>query len=118
MTDNVVWLDFNDAPDQAPESALDAEAIRRGLLDRLEPVLFQLFPAGRIRGGKFFIGDVHGDAGDEVACRIEVVPLRRGRAEFVDWRVLLAGLARRLLPGATEQIGGGIQYTIEVGVDV
>ena len=71
MTDNVVWLDFNDAPDQAPESALDAEAIRRGLLDRLEPVLFQLFPAGRIRGGKFYIGDVHGDAGESLEVVIE-----------------------------------------------
>lgn len=71
MTDNVVWLDFNDAPDQAPESALDAEAIRRGLLDRLELVLFQLFPAGRIRGGKFYIGDVHGDAGESLEVVIE-----------------------------------------------
>ena len=83
MTDNVVWLDFNDAPDQAPESALDAEAIRRGLLDRLEPVLFQLFPAGRVRGGKFYIGNVLGDAGEslEVVLEGEKAGLWTDRAE-------------------------------------
>ena len=110
VTDNVVWLDFNDAPDQAPEPALDVEAIRRALLDRLEPVLFQLFPAGRIRGGTFSIGNVQGDAGEslEVVLEGEKAGLWIDRAEgtggdLFDLIAAHAGLdARRELPRVLE----------------
>ena len=63
MADNIIWLDFNDAPEQRDELATDTDALRAGLLDRLEAVLHYLFPQGRIRGGKFYVGDVDGNPG-------------------------------------------------------
>lgn len=59
------WQDFNDAVDPAAarDAATDREALRAALLANLEPVLFALFPAGRVRSGKFHIGDVLGSPG-------------------------------------------------------
>jgi len=63
-------LDFNDAPAQDPVSERDLDAerqtIRQALLANLEGVLNALFPAGRVRHGKFFIGDVAGTPGDSL----------------------------------------------------
>jgi len=50
--DNIIWLDYNNAPEQRAELACDTEALRAGLLDRLESVLLYLFPSGLIRGNK------------------------------------------------------------------
>ncbi len=35
MTDNIIWLDFNDAPEQHAVMFDDIDALRQGLLDRL-----------------------------------------------------------------------------------
>ena len=71
MTENIVWLDFNDAIDPREAQLNDTEALRAGLLDRLESVLLYLFPQGRIRGGKFYVGDVDGNAGKSLVVELE-----------------------------------------------
>ncbi|MHB1370071.1 MAG: AAA family ATPase [Pseudomonadaceae bacterium] len=71
MTENIVWLDFNDAIDPREVQLNDTEALRAGLLDRLESVLLYLFPQGRIRGGKFYVGDVDGNAGKSLVVELE-----------------------------------------------
>lgn len=60
-------IDFNDTQQQAPRD-LDAErdVIRAELLARLDSLLATLFPAGRKRSGKFFVGDVLGSPGDSL----------------------------------------------------
>lgn len=60
-------IDFNDSalPLEQDREA-ERDAIRAGLLARLEPVLFTLFPAGKKRQGKFYIGDVLGGPGDSL----------------------------------------------------
>ncbi|RMG34777.1 MAG: hypothetical protein D6720_08520, partial [Gammaproteobacteria bacterium] len=68
---NLVWLDFNDAPDQHALPEQDTEALRRGLLDRLEAALEYLFPAGKIRGRQFFIGDVQGTPGKSLVVTLD-----------------------------------------------
>lgn len=60
-------LDFNDtAPAPEIPASERREAVRAALLARLESVLFTLFPAGKKRRGKFFIGDVLGSPGDSL----------------------------------------------------
>ncbi len=76
MNDNIIWLDFNDAPEQRNELATDTDALRSGLLDRLEAVLHYLFPQGRIRSGKFYVGDVDGNSGKSLV--VELDGARRG----------------------------------------
>ncbi|MBU9576432.1 AAA family ATPase [Burkholderia multivorans] len=76
MADNIIWLDFNDAPEQRDELASDTDALRTGLMGRLEAVLHYLFPQGRIRGGKFTIGDVDGNPGKSLV--VELDGSRRG----------------------------------------
>lgn len=71
MTDNIIWLDFNDAPEQRDELASDTDALRAGLLDRLEAVLHYLYPQGRIRGGKFYVGDVDGNPGKSLVVELD-----------------------------------------------
>ncbi len=60
-------LDFNDGS-TSPEKdhAAEREEIRTALLARLESVLFTLFPAGKVRRGKFYIGDILGSPGDSL----------------------------------------------------
>ena len=41
---NIVWLDYNNAPEQRLETAADTQALRDGLLDRHQSVLLYLFP--------------------------------------------------------------------------
>lgn len=61
------WTDFNDAPSPASHHpAHERETVRQSLLDRLESVLFALFPHGKVRRGKFILGDVSGAAGDSL----------------------------------------------------
>lgn len=71
MTDNIIWLDFNDAPEQRDALVTDTEALRAGLFNRLEAVLHYLFPQGRIRNGKFYVGDVDGNAGKSLVVELE-----------------------------------------------
>ncbi len=71
MTNNVVWLDFNDAEDQREDFIGDTDVLRAGLLERLESVLLYLFPNGRIRGGKFYVGDVNGNPGKSLVVELE-----------------------------------------------
>ena len=62
-------LDFNDAgAPVAPVTNPDAqrEEIRAALLSRLESVLLTLFPAGKVRRGKFYIGDILGSPGNSL----------------------------------------------------
>lgn len=60
-------LDFNDcAPPPETDRSAEREEIRTALLARLESVLFTLFPAGKVRRGKFLIGDVLGSPGDSL----------------------------------------------------
>ncbi len=60
-------LDFNeDAPPPEKDRSVEREAIRSALLAHLESVLYTLFPAGKVRRGKFTIGDVLGSPGDSL----------------------------------------------------
>ena len=74
MADNIIWLDFNDAPDQeisATESGLDAKELKTRLLDRLPGALVWLFPNGKIRGRQFVIGDLQGNPGKSLVVELE-----------------------------------------------
>lgn len=60
-------LDFNDCePPAAGDRGAERDELRSALLTRLEAVLSTLFPAGKIRRGKFYIGDVLGSPGDSL----------------------------------------------------
>lgn len=60
-------LDFHDpAPQGQAVAAERREAVRSALHGRLEGLLSMLFPAGRMRRGKFLIGDVLGSPGDSL----------------------------------------------------
>jgi putative DNA primase/helicase len=62
-------LDFNDAlprPANPVDLAAQRETVRADLLARLPSVLKALFPAGKVRGGAFAIGNVQGDPGDSL----------------------------------------------------
>lgn len=76
MTRAALWLDYNDAPQQHAPRVDDTEALRRGLLDRLEAMLLYLFPQGRTRGGRFHVGDVDGNPGKSLV--VELAGARRG----------------------------------------
>jgi putative DNA primase/helicase len=69
LLEGALMLDFNDAETGlAPPINRDAEReeIRAALLGRLEAVLFTLYPAGRVRRGKFTIGDILGSPGNSL----------------------------------------------------
>ena len=62
-------LDFNESENPpVPTAAADRqrEEIRTALLARLESVLMTMFPAGKVRRGKFYIGDILGSPGDSL----------------------------------------------------
>ncbi|CAM5220324.1 hypothetical protein CDEF62S_00623 [Castellaniella defragrans] len=59
-------LDFNDAVMPETVKAMDRDAIHQALLSRLESVLTTMFPAGKIRHGKFRVGDTFGSEGDSL----------------------------------------------------
>jgi len=65
------WMDFNDAPQQRADLGEDIQALRSGLLDRLEAVLHYLFPAGQIKGNKFYVGDIDGTPGKSLVVELE-----------------------------------------------
>ena len=76
MTQSDAWLDFNDALDTRGLQSMDTAALRTALLDRLESVLYYLLPHGRIRGDKFYVGDVDGNPGKSLV--VELNGPRRG----------------------------------------
>ena len=64
-------MDFNEAADApTPTRPIDMDSrrteIRASLLHQLESVLFTLFPAGKVKRGKFTIGDIVGSPGDSL----------------------------------------------------
>ena len=66
-TDKVIWLDFNDAPEQGESTKPkhDARELKQRLIDSLDAVLTYLFPAGKHRGKQFIVGDLEGNPGGE-----------------------------------------------------
>ena len=60
-------INFNDTSVSTPPNR-DAErdSLRAELLGRLESVLLTLYPAGKVRKGRFFVGDVLGSPGDSL----------------------------------------------------
>jgi putative DNA primase/helicase len=77
-------IDFNETPEPV-ERSLDAEReeIRAALIANLESVLCTLFPAGKKRHGKFYIGDILGSPGDslEIVLNGEKAGLWTDRAD-------------------------------------
>ncbi|HOE42107.1 MAG TPA: hypothetical protein PLB25_10830, partial [Rhodoferax sp.] len=60
-------MDFNDVtPAPSPSSDGNREEIRASLLLRLESVLKDMFPAGKVKRGKFLVGDILGSPGDSL----------------------------------------------------
>ena len=60
-------MDFNDTSGSTPQNPdSERDALRTDLICRLESVLFALYPAGKVRKGKFLIGDVLGSPGDSL----------------------------------------------------
>jgi putative DNA primase/helicase len=64
-------MDFNESADvAAPPRPMNMDSrrteIRASLLHQLESVLFTLFPAGKVKRGKFTIGDIVGSPGDSL----------------------------------------------------
>lgn len=63
------WRDFNDAPEQGAQT-VDADGVRRDLVDRLESALAYLFPNGTTRNGTFQVGDLMGSKGDSLSVAL------------------------------------------------
>lgn len=60
-------MDFNDISGSTTQNPdIERDALRADLICRLEGVLFALYPAGKVRKGKFLIGDVLGSPGDSL----------------------------------------------------
>ena len=70
------YFDFNTAEDREVTTIDDVDALRHALTDRLESLLLFLFPLGRIRGGKFYVGDIDGSPGKSLV--VEMEGARRG----------------------------------------
>ncbi len=68
---SVEWTDFNDASSAPPDSRAGVSALRTALLQRLEGVLASLLPAGKMRKGKFFVGDIDGSEGDSLEIELD-----------------------------------------------
>ena len=72
---NVIWLDFNDAPDQVAETktTLSTDEVRQSALNQLLAILHALFPAGKQRNQQFVVGDVDGNPGKSLVVELEGV---------------------------------------------
>ena len=68
-------IDLKDVKAQEVYQKADTEEIKRNLFQQIESFLFCLFPAGDIRHGKFYIGDIHGTKGKSL-----VIELSGGKA--------------------------------------
>ena len=65
------YFNFNDAADPGQGTGDDVDTLRHALVDRLESVLFFLFPQGRVRSGKFYVGDIDGAPGKSLVVEME-----------------------------------------------
>ncbi|MBF0311445.1 MAG: AAA family ATPase [Magnetococcales bacterium] len=68
-------MDFNNASPQTQPRAFrdgqhDTDRLKDRLLERIEEVLSHLLPAGKIRYGKFLIGNVEGSPGDSMVVEL------------------------------------------------
>ena len=72
-TTNTKWFDFNHAPDVSltPSPEIDTDELKARLLSRVEHVLAFLFPAGKVRGKQFVIGDVLGHSGKSLSVELD-----------------------------------------------
>ena len=70
--DKVIWLDFNDAPEQGESTKPkhDARELKQRLIDSLDAVLTYLFPAGKHRGKQFIVGDLEGNPGKSLVVEL------------------------------------------------
>ena len=78
-------IDFNDAPifeESHPDSTRDE--VKAELLARLESLLPMLFPAGKLRHGKFTIGNLDGTPGDSLEIRHYRKPLLASRKRYME----------------------------------
>ncbi|ABK45259.1 plasmid and phage replicative helicase / plasmid and phage DNA primase [Magnetococcus marinus MC-1] len=69
------YLDFNDAGGQQEFSSVaeqhhEKEEIKARLQSQIESVLYHLLPAGKVRHGQFFIGDVEGNPGESMKVEL------------------------------------------------
>lgn len=67
-------LDYNEVPPVAGgrvDMAAQRDDLRAELLSRLPAVLMALFPAGKIRGHKFVVGDIDGNPGDSLEVALD-----------------------------------------------
>lgn len=73
MTDNIVWMDFNDAPEQgiAVRESFDAQDLKTQLIGRLPEALAYLFPNGKTRSNQFVIGDLQGNTGKSLVVDLQ-----------------------------------------------
>ncbi|MEG3637672.1 AAA family ATPase [Magnetococcus sp. PR-3] len=71
MTTNI--LDFNSATPQRegqPNHAMGKEELKEQLQQRIEAVLFHLFPAGKVHHNQFLIGDIYGTPGESMKVEL------------------------------------------------
>lgn len=73
QADKVVWLDFNDAPEQSTlnKPRHDAKELKQRLLNSLHSALSYLFPAGKQRGKQFIVGDLEGNSGKSLVIELD-----------------------------------------------
>ena len=72
MSGNGKWMDFNTAePQTPPVEPANTEEIKARLLARLREVLHYLLPAGKVRHGKYLIGDVGGNTGESLSVELK-----------------------------------------------
>ncbi|CAK0768193.1 DUF3987 domain-containing protein [uncultured Gammaproteobacteria bacterium] len=67
-----MMMDFNHKATTGPslESRPNVDRLKARLLECLESVLVHLLPAGKVRSGKFYIGDVQGNPGDSMVVEL------------------------------------------------
>ncbi len=69
------WMDFNDAAESTAETEapvkLDPKAIKSALLNCLPSALAYLFPNGKQRNGRLFIGDMSGNEGKSLVVELD-----------------------------------------------
>ncbi len=124
-------MDFNDITAPIKHShTRDRDEIRRDVLACLESVLFTMFPAGKKRHDKFYIGDVFGSPGDslEVVLTGKKAGLWTDRAEgsggdIFDLIAKRHGLDTRsdfsaVMKVAAELVGGPLSHPAPIRTEV
>lgn len=66
------WFDFNNVAEQWNPTVRREEtsSLQQGLLTHIEAVLHYLLPQGRVRAGKFHVGDVEGNPGKSLVVEL------------------------------------------------